>query len=80
MTFNNIVTNFNKLKEKEPYWGDVIVFNTVITYKKVGKMLLNKAFTKLVSKDDYFKSEKDAILEHSYKLSMERPMKIEQKV
>ena len=59
---------FNALKKKEPYWGDIIIFNTCITDKLLSKYEIHQAFNRLVSKDDYDPEDKDEIWEHCYTL------------
>jgi len=75
MNITRIESAFNKLKSEQPYWGDVIIFNTCITGKGYGKMQLGKAFKKLVSKDDYEIEEIDEILEFAFSLASEKQPK-----
>lgn len=59
---------FNALKEKNPYWSDLIIFNTCITDKKVGIIELGRAFRQLVDKEDYEGVNKEAVLAHAKSL------------
>lgn len=64
----NIEKHFNELKEKNPYLSSLMIFNTCITGKKVGKIELGKAFNKLVDKEDWRGNPKDDVLGHCYTL------------
>lgn len=59
---------FYSLKEKHPDWSDLIIFNTCITDRVVGKMELGRAFRRLVDKGDYEGNKEEAILAHSKSL------------
>lgn len=60
--------SFKKLKRENPFWSDIICFNTALTNRGYSRTIINKVF-RLVNKDDYARVDKIAILEHSYKLS-----------
>lgn len=68
MKTNRIQNWFNELKEKKPNWSSLMIFNTCITGKKVGKMELGRAFNKLVDKEDWQGNPKDNILKFCYSL------------
>ncbi len=59
---------FNNQKKEQPYWSDIVIFNTCITGKKVYKTDLGKAFNRLVNKEDWKGNLKDDILGHCYTL------------
>jgi hypothetical protein len=59
---------FNELKEREPYWSDLTIFNTCITDRSLTKGEIGKAFNKLVHKDEYVGVDKDDLLEFCYSL------------
>jgi len=61
--------SFNKVKRENPYWSDLICFNSCISGKKFSKTLIRTYFKKLVDKQDYSKSDLEEILKHSFSLT-----------
>ena len=55
-------------KENE-FLSDFIIFGRTVVGQSYSRDRLARAFNKLVSKDDYDKSDKKALLEHLYSLN-----------
>lgn len=59
---------FQDLKDKCPYWSDLMIFNTCISGKSLYKTDIVKSFKQLVDKEEYSKSDLEEILEHTKSL------------
>ncbi len=60
---------FNNVAQRNPYWSSYICFAEAVKGQRFNKRTVHYWFNKLVSKSDYFKSEKRAILSHLDNLS-----------
>ena len=60
---HTIEAQFEIEKKRNPYLGDMILFNKIVRGKNFSQMVLYKFFNKLVSKDDYVPNEKDEIFQ-----------------
>ena len=58
---HTIEAQFLEEKRKNPFLGDVVLFNKVVRGKNHSQSTLYKFFNKLVSKDQYASDEKDDI-------------------
>lgn len=64
------LVEFNETQRLNPFWSSWICFAEIV-WKRNGlsKRTINKAFDKLVKKDDYAKSDRKALLNQLYELS-----------
>lgn len=53
---------FKSLESTHPGWSTITCLAVAVMGKNYGKMAIGQAFRKLVEKDDYSKSQKEAIL------------------
>jgi len=67
----NLEKTFNKLLEQNKDYSTLTCFNIAIEGKHYGKMMIRKAFNKLVSADDYGIEDKDEIIEYCQDLTNE---------
>jgi hypothetical protein len=68
---HTIEAQFDELKRKNPYLGDVILFNRAIRGKNFPQSTLYKFFNKLVSKDEYAADEKDEVFMDCLRITKE---------
>jgi hypothetical protein len=64
----SIERRFEIFKKKNPYWSDIICFNTAVAHQKFKRRYLRHWFKKLV-KDDYEPRDKKEILAHTEELT-----------
>jgi hypothetical protein len=61
---------FNETKRLNPFWSSwICLAETVWKRNGLSKRTINKAFDKLVEKDDYSKSDRKPLLHQLYELS-----------
>ena len=68
---------FKSLQEKNPYWSSYTCLANAILNRSYSKMEIGKVFNKCVEKDDYARSEKEAVRSFLCSLSI---IKIEMNV
>jgi hypothetical protein len=59
---------FDELKEKKPYWSDIVIFNTCITWKKLSTKQISKSIRKLIDKNEYLWVNINELIEYAKKL------------
>jgi len=57
-----ILERFAKLRNKSPNHGDYIILHKCIEGRNYKKSIVSKAFTRLMSKDQFDKSEKQQLI------------------
>ncbi len=60
----SIERRFKNITEKNPLWSTYICFAEAVKEQNFSRDAIHRWFQKLVSKDDYTRSEKKAILAH----------------
>lgn len=60
---------FSLTKEKNPFWSDYICLANAVIKKRYLKTEIGLAFNRLVSKDEYSRSDRDKIVEQLVSLS-----------
>lgn len=55
--------NFSRYREEHPALGDVIIMSMTVEGMEYPKELIQRAFNKLVSKEEYEQDEKREIIE-----------------
>ncbi|MDD5552070.1 MAG: hypothetical protein PHI88_02870 [Candidatus Pacebacteria bacterium] len=60
---------FNNIADKNPFWSSYICFSKAIDGQKFSKQIISRYFNKLVSKEDYNRSDKREILRQLFELS-----------
>ena len=65
----SIQRRFNKITEKNPYWGSYICLSEAVKGQKFSKDMIHRWFKKLVKKEEYEKREKTGLLIHLENLS-----------
>ena len=69
----NLKDRFKKFREQFPYLGDVVIMSLSVENQNYPRETIQRAFNKLVSKEEYEQDEKREIVEslvnYSQKLS-----------
>ena len=60
---------FERFREENPNLGDVIIMSMAVEAKLYSKEMIQRAFNKLVSKEEYEQDEKREIVESLYNYS-----------
>ena len=67
---------FSSLQEKNPYWSSIICFANAVMGRKFVKMEIGQNFKKLVEKDDYSRSDKDALLKFLCRITLDEKVAV----
>lgn len=64
-----LTKRFQSFREEHPALGDVIIMSMAVDSQEYPKEMIQRAFNRLVSKDEYDVSDKREIVEHLVKYS-----------
>lgn len=60
----SLQARFNQISVRHPFWSSYVCFSEAIASQRFSRSIVHRWFQKLVSKDDYARNEKRAILKH----------------
>ena len=69
-----IIKRFNRFREENPNLGDVVIMSMTVGGMEYPKELIQRAFNKLVSKEEYEQDEKREIVDCLINYSQNRPI------